>query len=70
MARFGGLIGYLEREADVLRSRIETLRQEAPPEGGVTTDPGETPNTRQMREAIASLAEIEGYITELRLEAA
>ena len=63
------LIAFLEREAEVLRHRIDSLKNGALPELGITTgSDAETPEEQELREHEARLAELEGHIEALRKE--
>lgn len=64
------LIAFLEREAQVLRRRIDNLKGGALPELGITTgSDAETPEEQEIREHEARLAELEGHLEDLRKEA-
>ena len=68
MAKYDRLIAFLEREAEFLRGRIETLQEKGWP---LPASPGEDeggPDTieSQMAGYRAKLEEIESHIAELR----
>jgi len=68
MARFDRLIAFLEHEADVLRSRLETLQQQATPTGLPTGEVGLEAANTQVEATEVRLAEIESHIADLRAE--
>jgi hypothetical protein len=71
MAPNDRLIAFLEREADALRRRIESLRDTALPELGPTTGDGDlTPDERSLLETESRLKEVEGHLADLRDAAA
>jgi hypothetical protein len=67
MARHDRLIAFLEREAEVLRHRIDSLKGSIMPELGVTTkDNAASPEQVMLAEHQARLEEVEGHLSDLR----
>jgi hypothetical protein len=67
MARHDRLIAFLEREAEVLRHRIDSLKGSIMPELGVTTEENApSPEQVMLVEHQARLEEVEGHLSDLR----
>ncbi len=66
MARYDRLIGFLEREAQVLKDRIATLKEREMHLGVTTGDGDPDPVEEKRREAEVKLMEIEGHLSDLR----